>query len=265
MGSITLKFTKEKETQIINLYQQGMNQREIADHFNTYNTSIRRVLLRNNVPIISVSNRLCRVKENPFQDLTDPITMYWLGYLCADGCVSPISKGKNSIRINTNLDPDHLQSYADWIGYGVRVDKTYNKRYKTNEYCVGFANKDIASHLHQLGVTNNKSKSLKVNFNLTWDFVRGYFDGDGCIAAQGEKVIIFTIATGSSDFADQLLDFISSEISGNIFKYSRKRIYEVRGCSKQTVSEIYEKLYEDALVYMPRKYAKYSSLIHERY
>lgn len=43
------KFSKEKELEIINLYKRGFTQKEIADKYGTFNTSIRRVLLRNNV------------------------------------------------------------------------------------------------------------------------------------------------------------------------------------------------------------------------
>ena len=38
------KFSKEKELEIINLYKRGYTQKEIAEKYNTFNTSIRRVL-----------------------------------------------------------------------------------------------------------------------------------------------------------------------------------------------------------------------------
>ena len=43
------RFTKEKEDEIIHLYKSGKTQKEIAMQFNTFNTSIRRVLLRYNI------------------------------------------------------------------------------------------------------------------------------------------------------------------------------------------------------------------------
>lgn len=36
---------------IIKLYKEGMSQKEIANLYSTYNTSIRRILIRNNVKI----------------------------------------------------------------------------------------------------------------------------------------------------------------------------------------------------------------------
>jgi DNA invertase Pin-like site-specific DNA recombinase len=45
------KFSKEKEQEIVNMYIKGLSQVEIAKYFNTFNTSIRRVLKRNNIKI----------------------------------------------------------------------------------------------------------------------------------------------------------------------------------------------------------------------
>lgn len=43
------KFSIEKERDIIQKYKSGKNTIEIAKIYNTYNTSIRRVLLRNGI------------------------------------------------------------------------------------------------------------------------------------------------------------------------------------------------------------------------
>ena len=46
-----MKFSKEKEESIIKDYLNGENTVQIAKKWNTYNTSIRRVLLRNNIKL----------------------------------------------------------------------------------------------------------------------------------------------------------------------------------------------------------------------
>lgn len=43
------RFSKEIELDIIDKYKKGKNTVEIAKEYNTYNTSIRRVLLRNRI------------------------------------------------------------------------------------------------------------------------------------------------------------------------------------------------------------------------
>lgn len=40
------RFSREKELEIVDLYRKGYNQKEIANMYSTYNTSIRRALLK---------------------------------------------------------------------------------------------------------------------------------------------------------------------------------------------------------------------------
>jgi len=84
--------------------------------FNTYNTTIKRILLRNNIELKDQSEAQASITKNPFENYqTEESAAYWLGYLIADGCVS-VGKGGYRVVINTNKDPEHLQKYADYIG-----------------------------------------------------------------------------------------------------------------------------------------------------
>lgn len=40
------RFSKEEVNNIIKLYKEGMSQKEIANLYSTYNTSIRRILIQ---------------------------------------------------------------------------------------------------------------------------------------------------------------------------------------------------------------------------
>ena len=82
------KFSKEKELEIIRLYvDEQKTQKEIADLYNTYNTSIRRVLQRNNVVIRSNSEvqRKVSLEDIIHKEGTDSFD-YFLGILITDGC-----------------------------------------------------------------------------------------------------------------------------------------------------------------------------------
>jgi intein-encoded DNA endonuclease-like protein len=74
------KFTEKEQKQIIDLYLNGKNQVEIAKLFNTYNTSIRRILLKHNIKIISSGDRQRFVKNNPFLK-NNEISNYFFGML----------------------------------------------------------------------------------------------------------------------------------------------------------------------------------------
>ena len=82
-------FTKSIVEEIIKLYESGVSAKDIATKYGTYNTSIRRVLLRNNIKLRDSSEAQASVKTNPFAEWeTKEAAAYWLGYLAADGCVS---------------------------------------------------------------------------------------------------------------------------------------------------------------------------------
>ena len=118
------KFSVDREAKIIDLYNNGLNPKQIGLMFGTYNTSIRRVLLRKGIIPQSHSERRRLVKANPFIDLTCKETQYWLGYLAADGCVRSAS---STINISTNLDPEHLNTYLEFLKYPIKVKKYFNK------------------------------------------------------------------------------------------------------------------------------------------
>lgn len=82
-----IKFSYQEVSNIIELYDKGMTQKEIAAQYLSYNTSIRRVLLKYGKLIRGNEEIQAKVKTNKFKDL-DKITTYWLGWIATDGCVS---------------------------------------------------------------------------------------------------------------------------------------------------------------------------------
>lgn len=83
------RFSIEKEAEIIKLYTEGRHTNEIAKMYNTFNTSIRRVLLRNNIVIRSygVAQRRVNLEDISSKEGT-PDFDYFLGLLATDGCIT---------------------------------------------------------------------------------------------------------------------------------------------------------------------------------
>lgn len=235
---------KYNEPEIVSLYTQGKTQHEIADLYGTYNTTIRRILLRNGIIPRNQSEALVSVKENPFTSKTEAAN-YWLGYLIADGCISNGNGGYRVI-INTNKDPEHLETYGLYINRPVQ--SYYNKRYKVKEYAVVFYNKSIVNELIELGITPNKSLDLKLNITLNRDIVRGVFDGDGSVAANGSV----TITSGSKAFVEQLGNFFSD----NKIRFSVHTDHRGNSCYNLYIKDrglFYSLLYDNATIMLKRK------------
>ena len=120
-----------------------------------------------------------------------PSMAYWLGFMYADGNVSWNSRTKIyqiALRLKCS-DYVHIKKFADAVQSSFHVGVIANCKSAFNENCRASTiinNKQMAESLMNLGCVPRKSLKLEWNpsipQHLVHHFVRGYFDGDGCIA-----------------------------------------------------------------------------------
>src|SRR6266705_1942713 len=121
-----------------------------------------------------------------FFDKLDSNSAYVLGWLMSDGCVY-----KNIIQLSI-IDTDIviLKQIAKLLNYKNKIIKhTSKSKGITKTVGIAFASKYMAEILFKLGVIPRKSmkevypqKLLNLNKeNLHRSFIRGYFEGDGCV------------------------------------------------------------------------------------
>ena len=254
-----IKYTNQQVEEIIKLHSQGLNPKEIAVIFKTYNTTIRRILIREKIELKNQSQIKSVVKVNPFADLDNEEVQYWLGYIASDGNVGD---KRNRINISTNLDPLHLEKYVNFLKYPIKILKYFNKKYEVYEYSVSFSNQEIKDYLVSLGLTPNKSKTLKINFPITWAFLRGIFDGDGCVRKIQRGHISIDFMTASLDFINQIQDFLNCyDIYSTIKKY--RSLYYITISKDKYVNLIYDLMYKDSSISLDRKREKFGCLLRK--
>lgn len=137
------------EEYIVNEYTKGRHTNEIAKELGTYNTTIRRILLRNKVELrgIGLAQRL--LKDNPFMSNAD----YWLGLLATDGCNT-----KGAIILELQEQDRHiLEDYQKFLGGQVNINTTNHKASGKILYRVSFRNSEVTTYLSSLGITPRKS------------------------------------------------------------------------------------------------------------
>ena len=121
-----MKFSREKEEEIIKDYLEGKNTVEIAEKWNTYNTSIRRVLLRNNINIRTASEAKRTVNTNPFK-LGDEYSEYFLGLLLTDGWICYAKNAKTpSVSLCLNYK-EMVEKFRNFACPKTKVSKIFNK------------------------------------------------------------------------------------------------------------------------------------------
>lgn len=250
-----MKYNEEK---IVEDYLKGKNTKEIADELGTYNTSIRRILLRNGVKVRTQSEAQAKT-VNVFKDLELEQVQYWLGFLAADGT---IAKKENLIALELQKkDLEHLKKYCAFVGISYK-EIPYPK-YNTVGYRAFFKNKEVKEYLMQLGITDNKSKTLEIKFEFNSHFIRGVFDGDGYVKLITENRAAYEIATMSEKFSLQLSTYLKlSGIQHNV-TLRKDGIYIIGIYTQSEVDKFHYMIYNNATVFLERKKAVICPLYEE--
>ena len=179
--------------------------------------------------------------------------------LLSDGHIA-----KNNTIMLTLKDKDVIEKYRKAIKSNapIKIDKYGN--YQLNIRC-----KTMAQQLRKIGLNNRKSYELDFNKILSYiskslenHFVRGLFDGDGSI-----KIYYYSYLknpqyhfgyTGLKNVVDYVKDYL--DIHTKTVKESNITYTCVSSC-KDTIKHIYQVLYNNATIYMDRKYETFIKII----
>lgn len=208
------------------------------------------------------------INERYFDTWT-PNMAYVLGYITADG---NISKDKYRLRISS-IDKDILEQINKELFSNRPIRKEHNSNGEWYTLCVD--NIHIYESLIKLGITPDKSKTVQISYipsEYKFDFMRGYFDGDGCVYEVNRKdshipTLCTDIATASPMMAEQLFDIIKCTTNkGHTFvKQIRKKdgLIILKGSS--IVSQrLYNKMYYQGCICLKRKKDKFDAILLKR-
>lgn len=212
--------------------------------------------------------------ENFFDKIDTQEKAYWLGFLYADGCV--LENGKNmSLEISLAAkDEEHLKKFLKSIDANIKIRRRTvicsGKECDTRR--INVCSTKMCRDLIKLGCTPRKSLTLKfpseniIQSEFIFDFLRGYFDGDGCISfiTNGPKLTSSLISfVGTKDFLDGIYNNMVK--NGIPVRYNVKKVsnaYEMRIYGRDKIIEIYNKFYgRENCVFLTRKKEKLESYI----
>lgn len=191
-----------------------------------------------------------KIKENVFRNLSNKEVQYWLGWLASDGA---ISKSRVTLVLK-ETDEEILYKFNTFLGENLTIKKI--KKIVGNKIYYGsklqFRNIAIVEFLCKLGITENKSKTLKINFPITFDFLRGVMDGDGYVDSKYRR---FQLASASKEFIHQVSDFLNSnDIKHAIYVHKPSGCYSLQVHALPSVFKLCNLLYTNAHIFLKRKY-----------
>jgi hypothetical protein len=243
------------------------NTKEIAKELHISAVTVGFYLKSNNVEITRFRYKF---NDRYFENINTPNKAYFLGLLYADGS---INTKKNSCKITlTEKDSYILESLRKEVetkkplAYGkskpIKNTKYIGKAY----YSLELNSEKLINDLEGKGITANKSQILKfpteeqVPLDKLSHFIRGYIDGDECIYASQNRIMINIVS--SEWFLKDLSIFLSKElnINANHKKDKRSNSWYMFITRISEVLRFCEYIYsDDNCIKLLRKYEKFKN------
>ena len=222
------------------------------------------------------SNRA--IRHDFFNDINTELQAYLLGFYAADGSVD---EKRKTLRIHLQKqDSELVELYKNVISPDARtftVEEHFttgrNKMQVTahESFGVDITSAILVNDLVDIGFGYNKSKKElhlpNIPKKLIRHFIRGYFDGDGCITGwlavekgKTDRVRYSFAICGKTHslLIDIQLFFAEHGVKINLNYLKRDDMYRIKTSSKECIKNIFSLLYQDSNFYLSRKFNKFS-------
>ena len=271
-----MKKNVSRDSKIIEMYQEGKTYREISEYFGfKLNTPmILTALKRNNIKTRNgrYPSRMRNAKNinlNFFENIDTKEKAYILGLIYSDGSIdkdgygfSFTSKDYEQISLFKNLlDSEH--KICEINSLDNRTGKIYTR------YTIHICSKKMTKDLLNLGLNNNKSFDCnfpEIESSFIWHFIRGLFDGDGCITRL-KKVgqLSFSLILSGSLYSKTKRIFNECGLNNTKDQIKNssdgKNIYSIKYSSYKDLKYLYDNIYADSdNLRLERKFEIFSEL-----
>lgn len=200
--------------------------------------------------------------EHFFDELNEK-SSYWLGFLYADGSVRMKDGKSGELRVKLkDTDKEHIEKFLK----DIECDKPIKCGVEgKSKFCsVTVYSNLLVNRLFDLGCIKNKTFKIglpKLNDEYITHFIRGYFDGDGCISKVKNKWYHITIA-GNEGFIFSLKKILSDKGILKINIYSSGKIKILSITNLTDVFKFKNIIYNYATVFLRRKKNKFDGVVN---
>ena len=259
------KLNFDLDLDIIPKYNQGISLSKLAKEFGTTVQTLSKKLKERGIEVINRQN-LTKFNEKVFDVINSEEKAYWLGFIFADGY---ISSRDNGFELSLSAeDTEHLVKFNTFMQHNKDNVKIGKVKYGDKEFTRcrwGVANKHLWNTLNDYGCIPQKSNILEFpnmdifqSKELVIAFIRGYFDGDGCVTAytNGKPKASFL---GTESFLIVLKQILLTHNinTGVLIVDPREKYTRTLNVSQPDTLNFLHLIYKDSNIYLTRKYNKY--------
>lgn len=191
-----------------------------------------------------------------------PEFAYAIGLLVADGC---LSKDGRHIDL-TSKDIEQLFTFNKCLGITTTISLKFSGHGNTAHH-IQFGDVLFYKFLLKIGLTPAKSKTISkvlIPKQYFFDFLRGYFDGDGCSYSFYDSVWVksyrfyISFASGSIKYIDWLRDKLKvyAKIGGHISRNPNSSNFQLKYSKREALILVEKMYYKEGLVCLGRKKMK---------
>lgn len=262
--------TQEVKDQIVIVYKQTYSIYKTAKILNISSSFVYKflhkenkdLLKRNHFSSIKKPRRKYPCDENFFDKIDTEAKSYLLGFLYADGYNS---ETEDTIKLGIGQEDI---SVLDYFSNKIEMERPYEKC-KGQVIRLNIHSTHMSKQLVKWGCGQAKTFKLKYPEFLSEDlqrhFIRGYFDGDGCMYLLKQQSTGRLSFTGYIPFLESINIHLNKKVNTTV-----RNIYPINGdrgtgsleyTSKKDIEKIHTYMYQDCEFKLDRKYKKVNQIV----
>ena len=254
------QLTTEEIGKIVEMYDQEIPVTEIVEIFSVTKSAVYRRLRQIKGPLgkeRTVIKRKYTVDESFFEVIDTPDKAYVMGWFYSDGS-NDLSRYTASISLAEN-NSDALYKIRDVIGSNaeIKISQCYSWQ---RQFRLSIYNKVVSTQIARLGISGN------VTYTRTWPewlseelqpyFIRGLIEGDGYVSARDSRSYC-TGYSGTIMMCEALGKILDKQNIRYRLNRGKKVNCNLRITRHADTVRFLDYIYEDATIYLDRKYANY--------
>lgn len=237
--------TDDDVSQIVKLNAEEQAPREIEENLGISSSTVRKVLKklgiepRKHEEAVNLALRRGRdknrnsinanIKLDFFEQMTAELA-WFLGAVCSDGSIGSIYGPNKTTRSFSlaSIDKEFVEKLGALVG--LSPSKSISSTYSKPIWAVRCSNKRFVNHLEGLGVHSNKSSTVTIPDaippELIRHFIRGYFEGDGCVSKTSKGTLKFSLSSKSEKLIRSVAEVLFEQAGIGICgkRYSRSHV-----------------------------------------
>jgi hypothetical protein len=267
-GNIEKNPTKEEERIIKDLYSKNNSPLKISELLHLKGSRVYRFLRKENLLKNKRESKLkYHYNEHYFDNIDSTDKAYFLGLIYADGC----NIGNGLVVALQERDKSILEKFIKYVEFkgDLRFIPTrcINQQ---NQFKISLIGKYLSDSLILRGCPSKKSLILRfpgyeiIPNSYMSHFIRGYFDGDGCVYQGKNNSSKGVNFVGTDHFISNLIIQLNNDcnLSLKLPKISNNHTAQVTWGALEDVKTLYNYLYKDKKdLFIERKWEKFNKIL----